>query len=110
MILYFSLLNTELFNLLLCLNTSDKKKSAFLSDLNFLVTIKLYNASSFPISVCSLNCFFIILIAGYSFFLFKTSTVTCLNKNSNKSPAFLNLLCLNLLINIPMYFDTIIHI
>ena len=29
--------------------------------MNFLVTIKLYNASSFPISVCSLNCFFIIL-------------------------------------------------
>ena len=32
MILYFSLLNTELFNLLLCLNTSDKKADFFLSE------------------------------------------------------------------------------
>ena len=29
------------------------------------------------------------------FFLFKTSTVTCLNKNSNNIPVFLSLLCLN---------------
>ena len=75
-----------LFNFCLCLNTSDKKKSAFLSDLNFLLTIKLYNVSSLPISVCSLNCFLIIARAFDFFSLSIISTVTCLTKNSNISP------------------------